>query len=163
MFTTRPVGLEFLETAPLRLSFGGTLQASPKAVFDAIAHDVGSMPRWYGAVVSAEYGGGGSAYGVGTKRRVKLVGGVAFHEEVIVWDDPTRYGYRVERTTVPGIRAMAEEWAVVETPAGTRVVWTMAVDAARPTAVAIRSMAPGIAVATRRALGRLDRRLVGAG
>src|ERR1051326_4629105 len=128
MFTTRLVGLEFLETAPLRLSFAGTLRASPKAVFDAIAHDVGSLPRWYGVVASAEYGGP-EPYGIGTKRRVKLVGGITFHEEVFVWDDPTRYGYRVERTTVPGIRAMAEEWAVVETPAGTRVVWTLAVDA----------------------------------
>lgn len=162
MFTTRLVGLEFLQTAPLRLSFAGTLHAPPKAVFDAIAHDVGSLPQWYGAVVSAEYGGDSSlSYGIGTKRRVKLVGGVAFHEEVIAWDDPTRYGYRVERTTVPGIRAMAEEWAVVETPAGTRVVWTLALDAARPVAMAFRSMAPGVAVATRRALGRLDRRLGG--
>lgn len=158
MFTTRLVGPDFVRTAPLRLSFAGTVHAPPKAVFDVIAHDVGSLPHWYGAVVSAEYGGG-APYGVGTKRRVKLVGGMAFHEEVIAWDDPTRYGYRIERTTVPGIRAMAEEWAVVETPAGTRVVWTLAADAARPMAAALRSMAPGMAVATRRALGRLDRRL----
>ncbi|MFL6116077.1 MAG: SRPBCC family protein [Catenulispora sp.] len=164
MFSTRPVGPEFLQTAPQRLSFAGTLHAPPKAVFEAIAHDVVSLPHWYGAVVAAEYGGGPGSEppGVGTKRRVKLVGGVAFHEEVIIWDDPTRYGYRIERTTVPGIRAMAEEWAVVETPTGTRVVWTVAVDAARPMAMAFRSMAPGIGAATRRALGRLDRRL-GAG
>ncbi|HEY3478624.1 MAG TPA: SRPBCC family protein [Streptomyces sp.] len=158
MYATRPVGLDFLTTAPLRLSFANTLRAAPEAVFDAIAQQVATLPRWYGAVAEAEYGGP-APFGVGTKRRVKLVGGVAFHEEILAWDTPDRYAYRVERTTVPGIRAMAEQWAVLATPAGTRVAWTMAVEAALPTAAAFRASAPGIAVATRRALGRLDQML----
>src|SRR4051794_30313224 len=102
MFTTRPVGIDFLATAPLRLSFAGTLQSPPKTVFDAIARDITALPHWYGAVVLAEYGGPEPA-GVGTKRRVKLVAGIAFHEEVITWDDPYHYAYRIERTNVPGI------------------------------------------------------------
>ena len=161
MYATRPVDLDFLNTAPLRMSFAGTLVAAPEAVFDAIAHHVADLPRWYGAVARAEYGGAGP-FGVGTKRRVKLVGGVAFHEEVLAWDTPSRYAYRVERTSVPGIRAMAEEWTVLETPKGTRVRWTMALEAALPAATAVRASAPGIAVATRRALGRLDRMLAAA-
>jgi hypothetical protein len=158
MFTTRPVDLGFLDSAPLRLTFAGTLSAPPAAVFDALAREVTALPRWYGAVASAEYAGT-TPYGAGSKRRVKLVGGVTFHEEVIAWNDPDRYAYRMERTTLPGIRAMAEQWSVLETPAGTRVAWTMAVDAALPTAAALRASVPGIAVATRRALGRLDRML----
>jgi hypothetical protein len=158
MYATRPVDLDFLNAAPLRLSFGNTLRATPKAVFDAIAHDVADLPRWYGAVAEAEYGGP-APFGVGTKRRVKLVGGVALHEQILAWDTPDRYAYRVERTNVPGIRAMAEEWRVLETPAGTRVTWTMAVDAPLPVAAAFRATAPGIALATRRAMGRLDRML----
>jgi hypothetical protein len=161
MFTTRPVDLDFLDSAPLRLTFAGTLTAPPATVFDAIAREVTTLPRWYGAVASAEYAGD-APYGVGTKRRVKLLGGVSFHEELIAWDDPNRYAYRMERTTIPGIRAMAERWSVLDTPAGTRVAWTVAVDAALPTAAAIRASAPGIAIATRRALGRLDR-MLGAG
>ncbi|GAA1994855.1 SRPBCC family protein [Catenulispora subtropica] len=160
MFITRPVGLDFLESAPLRLSFAGTLQAPPKAVFDAVALDVTALPHWYGAVTAAEYGGPEPA-GVGTKRRVKLVAGVTFHEEVIAWDDPHRYAYRIERTTVPGIRAMAEQWTLVETTKGTRLVWTIAIEAAPPTMALVRSMGPGMAVATRRAVGKLDRRLRG--
>ena len=158
MYATRPIDLDFLNTAPLCLSFAGTLRAAPAAVFNAIAHDVATMPRWYGAVAKAEYGGT-APYGVGTKRRVKLVGGVAFHEEVLAWDAPHRYAYRIERTTVPGIRAMAEEWVVLETPAGTRVVWTMAIEAAPPMAAVLRGSAPGVALATRQALKRLDRML----
>lgn len=158
MFTTRPVGLEFLDSAPLRLKFAGTLLSPPEAVFDAIARDVTALPRWYGAVAAAEYGGL-EPWGVGTKRRVKLVAGAVFHEEVIAFDDPHRYAYRIERTNVPGIRAMAEVWSVLDTPAGTRVVWTMAIDAARPAAAAARSMAPGMALSTRRALRKLDGQL----
>jgi len=161
MFETRPVGLDFLETAPLRLSFAGTMTAPPAAVFDAIARDVTALPRWYGAVAAAEYGGA-VPHGVGAKRRVKLVGGLAFHEEVLAWDEPDRYAYRMDRTSVPGIRAMAEKWSVLETMAGTRVTWTVAIDAALPTAAAVRGAVPGITVATRRALGRLDRRLASA-
>jgi hypothetical protein len=158
MYATRPVDLDFLNAAPLRLTFAHTLRAKPPAVFDAIAHDIATLPRWYGAVAKAEYGGA-QPFGVGTKRRVKLVGGVAFHERILAWDTPDRYAYAIERTTVPGIRAMAESWSVLETPAGTRVVWTMALDAALPAAAALRASAPGVGLATRRALGRLDRLL----
>lgn len=158
MYATRPVDLDFLKTAPLRMSFANTLRATPRAVFDAIAHDVTNIPRWYAAVAEAEYGGQ-PPYGVGTKRRVKLVGGVTFHEQILAWDAPVRYAYRFEHTSVPGIRAMAEEWSVLETPAGTRVVWTVAVDATLATAIAVRASAPGIMVATRRAMARLDRML----
>lgn len=158
MFATRLVDLDFLDTAPLRLTFAGTLRAMPEAVFAAIADDVAALPRWYGAVAAAEYAGA-APFGVGTRRRVKLVGGVAFHERIIAWDSPDRYAYRVERTTVPGIRAMADKWTIRWTPAGTRLAWTIAVDAALPAAAAFRASAPGIAVATRRAIGRLDRML----
>ena len=159
MFTTRPVDLAFLESAPVRLSFAATLKAAPERVFDAVARDVAALPRWYGAVAEAGYKGA-EPYGIGAKRRVKLIGGVAFHEEVIAWDAPDRYAYRMERTNVPGIRAMAERWTVLETSAGTRLVWTIALDAAAPAAALARSMAPGMGLATRRAVARLDRRLV---
>ena len=71
MYATRPVDLDFLNAAPLRLTFANTLRAKPTAVFDAIAHDVATLPRWYGAVAKAEYGGP-EPFGVGTKRRVKI-------------------------------------------------------------------------------------------
>ncbi|GAA2059370.1 SRPBCC family protein [Catenulispora yoronensis] len=160
MFTTRPVGLDFLDAAPVRLAFAGTLQAPPKTVFDAVARDIEALPHWYGAVSAAEHGPG--PHGVGIRRRVRLVGNVAFHEQVIAWDDPARFAYRIERTTVPGIRAMAEQWAVLETARGTRLIWTIALDANLATAALVRSMAPGMGLATRRAVAKLDRRL-GAG
>src|SRR5438270_11754993 len=104
MYATRPVDLDFLTAAPLRLSFAHTLRATPTAVFDALTHDIATLPHWYGAVAKAEYGGT-EPFGVGTRRRVKLIGGVAFHERILAWDTPDRYAYGIERTSVPGIYA----------------------------------------------------------
>jgi uncharacterized protein YndB with AHSA1/START domain len=158
MFDLRPEGLKFLETAPLKLVFAGTLKAAPEAVFYALAAEPQNWPRWYGAVTGNEYRGDGP-HGVGSRRRVRLVGGVTFNETVLAWDSPSRYAYRIDRCTMPGLRALVEEWDVLETNSGTRVSWTMAIDAVPGLQAALRAGAPGVGVATRRALGRLERRL----
>jgi uncharacterized protein YndB with AHSA1/START domain len=158
MFDLRPEGLKFLETAPLRLTFAETLKASPEAVFYALSAEPEGWPRWYGAVTSSTYAGAGP-YGVGSRRRVRLVGGVTFHETVIAWDSPSRYAYRIDRCTMPGLRALVEEWTVLETSEGTRVAWTLALDAAAPVQAALRAASAGAGVATRRALAQLDQRL----
>jgi hypothetical protein len=158
MFDLRPEGLKFLETAPLRMVFAETLKAAPEAVFYALSAEPEGWPRWYGAVSSSAYAGDGP-YGVGARRRVRLVGGVTFHETVIAWDSPSRYAYRIDRCTMPGVRALVEEWTVLETSAGTRVAWTIALDAPAPILTALRAASAGFGVATRRALARLDRRL----
>jgi hypothetical protein len=158
MFDLRPEGLKFLETAPLRLTFAGTVRAAPETVFDALATDPEGWTHWYGAVVGNEYGGAGP-HGVGSRRRVRLTGGVTFHETVIAWDSPSRYAYRIDRCTMPGFRALVEEWSILETSAGTRVSWTVGIDASPGLQAALRAAAPGLGVATRRALAGLDRRL----
>jgi hypothetical protein len=158
MFDLRPEGLTFLETAPLRLVAAGTLHAAPEAVFQALAGEPEGWPHWYGAVSANEYQGAGP-HGVGSRRRVRLAGGVTFHETVIGWDDPSRYAYRVDRCTMPGLRALVEEWSVLETSAGTRVAWTIAIDATPGLVAALRAGAPGVRLATKRALARLEGRL----
>lgn len=158
MFDTRAETIDFLDAAPLRLAHTATTRAPAKDVFEALSADVSTWGNWIDAVTRGEYGGEGP-YGVGTRRRVILTGGVAFHETVIAWDDPTRYAYRIDRTTVPGIRAQVEEWTLVETSAGTRVRWTMGVDAALPLRLALRASAPGVGLAFKRAVSLLDRQL----
>jgi hypothetical protein len=158
MFVLRPETIDFLETAPVRLTFASTLNAPAKAVFEAIADDPAAWPTWFGAVRQNEYGGA-TPYGVGTPRRVLLHGGVAFHETVLAWDAPTRYAYRIDRTTLPGLRGFVEEWTVKETPEGTRVTWTMAIDAVLPVQIVLRAMSLGVGLAFRRAAYVLDQKL----
>lgn len=169
MFELRPVEVDFFQTAPLRVVSAATLSATPAAVFEALVDRAAEMPRWFSAVRSVEYGGG--AYGssgpgsgpgsvpVGTRRRVRLIDRSTFHETVLAVDAPHRFAYRIDRTTVPGLRAMAEEWTVVSTDAGTRVAWTVAVDGPAITRAGLWATAPGLRAATRRALAKLDREL----
>lgn len=163
MFSLRPVDVDFLQSAPLRLVSAATLRAAPDAVFHALVEGAAAMPEWFGAVRGVEYGAGASPVGVGTPRRVRLVGRSAFHETVLAVDAPSRFAYRIDRTTVPGLSAMAEEWTVLATDAGTRVAWTVALDGPAVTRWGVRGLGPGMRVVTRRALGRLDARLGSAG
>lgn len=158
MFELRPESLSFLDTAPRRITAARTLSAKPETVFYALAAEPRGWREWFKAVSSCEYGGEGP-YGVGTRRRVRLRAGLTFHETLLAWDSPSRYSYRVDRATVPGLRALVERWDILETSEGTRLSWTMGVDATLPVLTSLRGAAPGIAASGRMAMAKLDRRL----
>ena len=159
MFELRPVETDFIRSAPLRVVSAATLSAAPHTVFQALVDGAAEMPQWYGAVRSVEYSAGAPPVAVGARRRIRLVGRAAFHETVLAVDTPSRFAYRIDRTTVPGLSAMAEEWTLLTTDTGTRVAWTVALDGPAVTRWGVRGLGPGVQAATRRALGRLDRRL----
>jgi len=160
MYTLRPVEIDFIATAPLRLVFATTLSASPNEVFDALAFDPEGMPGWCPAVSRAQYVEPGP-FVVGSHRRLRLVGGVRFHETVLAADSPSRFAYRIDQTTAPGLSAMAEDWSIRGADEGTRVVWTVAVDARLPMRLGLKAMRPVVAVGAKRALAGLDRQLAG--
>ncbi|WP_137990930.1 SRPBCC family protein [Streptomyces vilmorinianum] len=149
----RPVELDFVTSAPVRLAFTADMAAPPSAVFRSLAVELGSMPAWFTAVTSA------TPTGDGAGRAVRLRGGVAFQETVLVRDPDTRYAYRIDETNAPGVRAMLEEWVLSPVGTGTRVRWTMAVDGAGPCLLAMRLARPGVGKSFRDAMRRLDRRL----
>ena len=66
-------------------------------------------------------------YGVGTIRRSSVAG--ALHDEtMVVWDEPRRWGYIIDRVTEPLSNAQIEITEFDETPGGTRVRWILACD-----------------------------------
>ncbi|MFE7118746.1 SRPBCC family protein [Streptomyces sp. NPDC057654] len=153
----RPVGLDFAETAPLRLVFTADAAARPETVYRALAEEVTEWPTWYRAVTLARPVDGARG------REVRLVGGVRFVEAIMAAEAPERYAYRVDEVNVPGVRALLEEWRLAPIGAGdgagTRVRWTFAVDAAAPVRGALRLARPGFGRAFRDAVRALDRRL----
>ncbi|MFF1380226.1 SRPBCC family protein [Streptomyces sp. NPDC058308] len=149
----RPVGLDFVDSAPLRLVFVREVSAPPEAVYRALADDVTSWPRWFTAVTLCRPTGGG------TGREVRLKGGALFRESVLAADGPVRYTYRVDETNVPGMRALLEEWRLSPAGTGTRVQWTFAADGAAPLRGALRLGRAGLGRAFRDAVTALDRRL----
>ncbi|MGI5484134.1 SRPBCC family protein [Streptomyces lavendofoliae] len=151
----RPVRLDFLESAPLRLVFDTEVAASPRAVYRALADDVADSPSWFTAVSAARPTAGGAG------REIRLRGGVVFQERVMVTDAGERYAYRVEETNAPGVRALMEEWLLAPAPhgTGTRVRWTMAAEGTAPFRLVLRLARSRVGRSFRDAMRNLDRRL----
>ncbi|MEU2336856.1 SRPBCC family protein [Streptomyces sp. NPDC006654] len=149
----RPVGLDFVETAPVRLVFAREMSAPPDRVFHALNDDVPGWAEWFAAVTHAE------SVDDGAGRAIRLKGGGRFRETVIAAREAEVYAYRVDLTNAPGARAIAEEWRLVPSGAGTHVQWTFAADGTAPFRFVVRLARAGLGRAFRDAVGALDRRL----
>lgn len=150
-----PVGLDFVESAPLRLVFSTDMSAPPKLVYEALAEDVAGWPSWFAAVSSA------TPTHEGAGREVRLKGGVFFRETIVATEPEERYAYRVDETNAPALQALLEEWRLTATPTGTRVRWTFAVSGPAALRVVLRLARAGLGLSFRSAVRRLDRRLAG--
>ncbi|GAA3785583.1 SRPBCC family protein [Streptomyces phyllanthi] len=149
----RPVGLDFVESAPVRLEFTREMSAPPEAVFRAMAEDVPGWSEWFSAVTYAR------PVGDGSRREVRLKGGTRFLETIVAAEPATVYAYRVDETNAPGIGALLEEWRLTPAGEGTRVRWTWATDGSAAFRLALRLARPGLRRAFRDAVAALDRRL----
>ncbi|QNP68883.1 SRPBCC family protein [Streptomyces roseirectus] len=149
-----PAGLEFAETAPVRLVFAREISPSPEAVFHALAHEVPGWAEWFGQVKRAR------ALDGGARREVRLTGGTRFEETILAATSPEVYAYRVDTTNAPLLRALVEEWRLFPSGGGTRVRWTFACDGPLALRAVLKGARPLIGRAFRDAVGELERRLV---
>ncbi|MFE9767507.1 SRPBCC family protein [Streptomyces sp. NPDC005808] len=149
----RPVGPEFIESAPVRLVFARVVTASPEAVFHALAEDVPGWTEWFSAVTLARPTEDGAG------REIRLRGGIRFQETVLAATAPEVYTYRVDVTNAPGARALVEEWRLTPAGAGTRVQWTFVTDGTAFFRLALRLSRAGLGRTFRDAVTALDRRL----
>ncbi|WP_055591019.1 SRPBCC family protein [Peterkaempfera griseoplana] len=155
----RPETPEFLDGAPLRLSFSAVLAGAPEAVFRELTEVPAGWPEWFRQVSLVEYLGE-PPHGVGSCRRVQLTGGTRFVETVLVQEPARRFVYRVEESGVPGLLAMMEEWRLSPSPyGGTRLQWTTAVDARQPLRGLWGAARPLLGRAFQQAARRLDARV----
>ncbi|MGW0731966.1 SRPBCC family protein [Streptomyces sp. NPDC002851] len=148
-----PVGLEFLDSAPVRHVFARDVSAPPAAVFRALAEDVEGWPDWFRAVTLCRPTRDGAG------REVKLLGGTRFQETILAAEPDERYAYRVDATNAPMLRALVEEWRLTPAGTGTRVQWTFAADGPAPVRLAVKAARPGLAKAFRDAVTSLDKRI----
>ncbi|MFJ8532042.1 SRPBCC family protein [Streptomyces sp. NPDC093591] len=152
----REVGLDFVESAPVRHVFAREITAPPEPVHRALAEDVPGWADWFSAVTLARPLDGGA------RREVRLRGGTRFEETILAAKSPEVYAYRVDVTNAPGARAMVEEWRLTPAGTGTRVRWTFAVDGTAPFRFTVGLARPGLGRAFRDAVTSLDRRLAAA-
>ncbi|WP_221354217.1 SRPBCC family protein [Streptomyces beigongshangae] len=149
----RPVGPDFVGTAPVRLVFTREMAAPPEAVYRALAEDVAGWPQWFSAVTSARPTDDGRG------RHIRLRGGTRFEETVVAAGPGEVYAYRVDVTNAPGLRALVEEWRLAPHGSGTRLRWTWAADGTAPLRLGMRLGRAGLHRAFRDAVTRLDRRI----
>lgn len=149
----RPVGLDFVETAPVRLVFARELAAVPDAVFHALAEDVSGWPEWFSAVTLAR------PLDDGARREVRLRGGTRFEETVLAAKAGDVYAYRVDTTNAPGARALVEEWRLTPAGTGTRLRWTFAADGTGVFRLVVGAARAGMGRTFRQAVTALDARL----
>ncbi|MEU8433142.1 SRPBCC family protein [Streptomyces sp. NPDC029216] len=161
----RPVGLDFLAHAPVRLVFTARAAAAPEPLYRALAEEVTGWPDWFGAVSLARPARGGAG------REVRLRGGVRFQETIVAAEAARRYAYRVDETNAPGARALLEEWLLApaagprspgDRSPGTLVRWTFAADGPAPFRLALAAARPGLGHSFRTAVRTLDARLAAA-
>lgn len=125
--TLRPVGLEFLDRAPLRVDVEVRTPLPRAAVWDAFT-DARTWPHWFPRVRSADYADPEPPHGVGSVRRAD-VDGELFEETVLAWDDQTRWTYRIDRCTNALAHAQVESTELSDAAdGGTRVRWILASD-----------------------------------
>jgi hypothetical protein len=127
-----PVGPEFFEVAPYRTGRTVSVAAPPAAVFAALADDPAGWGDWFPGFTRTGRYLTDPPHGVGAERAMRLAG-VDLVETVIVREEPTRWAFRVSQGSMPLVRAMAEDYRLAETPTGTSLTWTVALDVTGPT------------------------------
>jgi len=120
-----PVGLDFLESAPVRFDYAHDLPAPVDAVFAVISADPSTW-TWFPGLADARYESA-PPHGVGTLRSV-VMDGVAYRETILAWDPPGRWAYRVDESSDATFRALAEDWVMTGAGATSTLTWTFAVD-----------------------------------
>ena len=128
----RPVGLDFLDSAPLRQSRTTVVGLTPGRVFEELTRRPERWPHWLTMARDCRYDGD-PPYGVDSVRRMWLRGGIVARETVLAWDEERRFAYRVDGLNVPGVRAFMEEWTLEPTAVGTtQLRWVLAGECSRP-------------------------------
>lgn len=114
-WSCRPESLEFAASAPDFFLVEGELDASPERVF-AVFADVTTWPQWFDDMRAGAWTGPQEG-GVGATRKMTL-GLLAVDETILAWEPGRRFAFRIDRATLPLIRAMVEDYRLEPRPDG---------------------------------------------
>jgi hypothetical protein len=156
------VGLDFIDRAPLQLTFNAGMAAPPDLVYAALADDLDTW-TWFPSIT------GGRTL---TERREEVgarceihISGLTAVETILAADPGRRWAYRVTELSIPLASALVEDWVLTPVPAtstrplGTHLTYTFALDP-RPLAARLTTVsAASIALVFGKAAENLDRLL----
>jgi carbon monoxide dehydrogenase subunit G len=127
-YPLEPVDTDFFDTAPLRHRFVADFPVPAATVWESLASDE-SVAAWGPGVKSVRWTSP-RPFGVGTTRDVTLaLGAVTVRERFIRWEEGSRYSFCAVDSNRPGLRRFAEDYVVEAAGAGSRLLWTVAMEA----------------------------------
>lgn len=142
-----PTDDDFLTSAPITSTMHVEVGVPVERLWELITAD-DALTSWSPAVTKAEWSG--QPRGVGTIREVTIGGLVTVRERFYRWDVNERATFTVLSANRPGIHSFAEDYVLTETPTGSALAWTVAVDLGR-----LNVAGPAIAPALKLAFGQV--------
>jgi hypothetical protein len=119
-------GDEFLDAAPFRFVNTVNLPVPPERVWAALTAD-DTLVSWSPLVTRLQWTTA-RPFGVGTSREVTLLWVLTSRERYFRWNQGRRKTFAAVAVSIPGLRRLAEDYVVEPTPAGSRLVWTLAIE-----------------------------------
>ena len=156
MRTLEAVELSFFEKAPKLVTVEALVDAPRERVFAAVAAQPGSWGRWFPGFSDDGRWETPSPYGVGSVRTVRVFG-IRYRELILAWDNGRRWAFRVDETTAPMFKAIAEDYQFADEGTGTRLSWTVGVRPSLAPLVSARLMRVYLRIVLRRASMNLGR------
>jgi uncharacterized protein YndB with AHSA1/START domain len=141
MFPCERVGVDFIDSAPYRVTTSVDLPVSPEQLFDVLT-DVSAWPQWFDVIATATWIDP-EPRGVGSTRTISMRRGGVATEEFIVWKPHRHLAFRFNECSDERAGASAEEYRIEATDRGCRLIWTVAqspVDPPWPARVLARSV-----------------------
>jgi hypothetical protein len=128
----KAVGTDFLDSAPVRVQRSAVINAPLHDVFMTVAADPSSWGEWCPGFSTASRWTSTPPHGVGSERTMHAFGSDIV-EEILVWDEDSRWTFRIKESGMGAFSAFAEDWKFdTVTPTSTRATWSMAADGAMP-------------------------------
>ena len=155
MHPCRPVGLDYLETAPVRFANTVAVALSPEELFGVLAR-ADTWPRWASVITHVDYTSP-EPHGVGTTRTVTMRGGLVAEETFLAWEPGRRLAFRFDAVSTSALAAFLEVYTIEATPTGCDLTWSLAQELQGPSKVVTPLTRPLTNAVFRRFLRNLQR------
>ena len=140
-----PAGDDFLQRAPFRYVSTVEARVPAESMWTVLTAD-DTLVSWSPLVTGLRWTGT-RPFGAGTTREVTLLRILSARERYFRWEEGHRMSFSAVAVSVPGLRRLAEDWVVEGTAAGSRLVWTLALESSRVLKPCLRLTYPATAAA----------------
>ncbi|PXW25896.1 UNVERIFIED_CONTAM: carbon monoxide dehydrogenase subunit G [Williamsia faeni] len=138
--TCEPVDLTFFDSAPYRFRNSIDIGVTPEQLFEVLK-DPDAWHEWLSSITKVNWTSP-EPFGIGTTRTVEMGKSMACDEKFLAWEDNRRMTFRFDSASTKSFNAFAEDYAIETTTDGCRMTWTVAINPAGGTRIALAVAKP---------------------